>query len=63
MAKHQLLRALGQGLMVFLSGLLIFPKPPDDLLGALWLPSIQGALAALTALGLGAAVKAPGRTR
>ena len=61
MAKHQVLRAIGQGLAVLLTGLLIFPLPPTDLLGALWLPSIQGTLAALTALGLGAAVKAPRR--
>ena len=63
MAKHQLLRAVGTGLVVLLTGLLIYEKPPTDILGALWQPGLQGALAMLTALGLGAAVKSPGRAR
>ena len=59
MQAHQLIRALAAGLVVTLTGLLIYDKPPTDLVGALWQPVLQGVLAALTSLGVGNAVKRP----
>ena len=55
MTKTKLLAAFLQGLFVLLTGLLIYDKPPD--LAGLWSPMLQGALAALSALGVGAAVR------
>ena len=55
MTKTKLLAALMQGLAVLITGLLIYDKPPD--LAALWQPALQGALAVLSALGVGAAVR------
>jgi len=55
MRRHQLLRAIGTGLAVFITGLLIYDRPPE--IGAFWQPGLQAALAALSALGVNAAVR------
>ena len=63
MASHQLFRAAGMGLMVFLTGLALYPHPPDSvasLLDVLWQPSVQGLIAALGSLGFGSVVKRRG---
>ena len=44
-------RALGVGLMVFVTGLLIYDRPPTDP-GLYWQPALQGVLAVLTSLGI-----------
>ena len=59
MHKHQVLRAVAGGIAVMLTGLLVYPAPPDDLLAALWSPAIQGCLAGLAYLGIGNAIKSP----
>ena len=59
MQTHQLIRAIGAGLVVMLTGLLTYDRPQTDLVGALWQPMLQGVLAALTSLGIGNAVKRP----
>ena len=44
------MRAVGQGLMVMLTALLVYDAPPDW--SAYWKPGLQGLLAAGAALGL-----------
>lgn len=55
MQHYQILRALGTAAAVFLTGLLIYDRPPE--LAALWQPGLQAGLAFLSALGLGVAVR------
>ena len=53
--SNPIVRAIGSGIAVFLTGIAVYQVPPD--FAHLYQPAIQGALAFLTSLGLTAAAK------
>ena len=58
MTTRRLVSACLQGLVVFLTALMVYQTPPDA--AAYFQPALQGALAVLSALGVGAAVRRVG---
>ncbi len=56
--RHQWERAAGIGVLTFLTGLLIYDRPPE--LAAYWQPALQGAIAALGALGINLSIQRRG---
>ena len=50
-----LVRAIGVGVAVFLTALLVYDRPPE--LSAYWQPALQGVLAALSQAGINVATR------
>ena len=51
MTRRQIFQSIGQFLSVFITGLLVYSGVPQSL-DQLWLPTLQGLLAALAILGV-----------
>lgn len=59
MNKRHIVRAIGVGLTVFITALLVYDRPPE--LALYWQPALQGIVAALAQLGFNKATLTPSR--